>query len=77
MSNMDLEIVFIPLLCFDIYGNRVGYGGGYYDKLLSECSKETIKIGLSFFEPVKKITDISKNDVRMDYCISPSKVYEF
>ena len=77
MSNMDLEIVFVPLLCFDNYGNRVGYGGGYYDKLLSECSKETLKIGLSFFKPVKKITDISKNDARMDYCICPSKVYEF
>ena len=70
-------MVFIPLLCFDNFGNRVGYGGGYYDKLLSKCKKNTVKIGLSFFQPVKKINDINSNDVKMDYCICPNKVYEF
>ena len=77
IPHNDLDVVFIPLLCFDNFGNRVGYGGGYYDKLLSKCKKNTVKIGLSFFQPVKKINYINSNDVKMDYCICPNKVYEF
>src|SRR6188474_315516 len=33
----DLGVVLVPLLCFDAAGHRVGYGKGYYDKLLARC----------------------------------------
>ena len=46
-----IDVVFIPLLAYDKKGNRVGYGKGFYDKFLSKCKPETIKIGLSLFEP--------------------------
>src|SRR6187402_2763438 len=36
-----IDVVFVPLLAFDTKGNRVGYGKGFYDKLLSECNPET------------------------------------
>lgn len=77
ISNNKIEVVFIPLLAFDKTGNRVGYGKGFYDKFLSECNPETIKIGLSFFEAETKITDVFESDVKLDYCISPNKVYSF
>ena len=72
-----IEIVFVPLLAFDEIGNRVGYGKGFYDKFLAECNSETIKIGLSFFEAEFEITDVNANDIRLDYCVTPNKVYEF
>ena len=72
-----IEVVFVPLLAFDVLGNRVGYGKGFYDKFLSECKPETIKIGLSFFEPETKIEDISELDISLDYCVTPLKVYTF
>ncbi len=72
-----LDVVFVPLLAFDSYGHRVGYGGGYYDVLLSKCRKDTLKIGLSFFEAESNIDNIDEHDIRLDYCITPTKVYEF
>ncbi|WP_405575038.1 5-formyltetrahydrofolate cyclo-ligase [Winogradskyella sp. Asnod2-B02-A] len=73
----QLEVVFIPLLAFDTAGNRIGYGKGFYDRFLASCKPETIKIGLSFFESEDEISDFSKNDIKLDYCIIPNKIYRF
>ncbi|QKJ61833.1 5-formyltetrahydrofolate cyclo-ligase [Flavobacterium sp. M31R6] len=72
-----IDVVFVPLLAFDKKGNRVGYGKGFYDKFLSQCKPETIKIGLSFFEPEELISDVFESDVLLDYCVTPNGVYEF
>ena len=77
VPNNKIEVVFVPLLTFDKSGNRVGYGKGFYDKFLSSCSKETIKVGLSFFEAEEIITDVSSNDVPLDYCVTPKGIYTF
>ncbi len=72
-----IDVVFAPLLAFDSRGNRVGYGKGFYDNFLSECKAETIKIGLSFFESETSIADVYENDVKLDYCVTPKKIYTF
>ena len=72
-----IDVVFVPLLAFDINGNRVGYGKGFYDVFLSECRLDTLKIGLSFFEPEEAIEAVFEQDVTLDYCITPNRVYEF
>ena len=72
-----IDVVFIPLLAFDNVGNRVGYGKGFYDQFLSECKPDVIKIGLSFFEPESFIEDINKNDIPLNYCVTPNKVFSF
>lgn len=78
VPTAKIEVVFIPLLAFDQTGNRVGYGKGFYDVFLSECSPGTIKIGLSFFEAEKEpIDDVFEGDVKLDYCITPESIYTF
>ncbi len=77
ISADQLDVVFVPLLAFDKNGHRVGYGGGYYDRFLKNCRKDLIKVGLSFFEPVEEITDSNTNDVRLTYCVTPNRIYEF
>lgn len=72
-----IEVVFVPLLAFDEKGNRVGYGKGFYDRFLSECKPETLKIGLSFFNAETHIDAVSKNDIPLDYCVTPEKSYDF
>lgn len=73
----DIEVVFVPLLAFDLHGHRVGYGKGYYDVFLSKCSKSVLKIGLSFFEAENEIPGIITSDVPLDYCVTPHKTYNF
>lgn len=76
--NVDkIEVVFVPLLAFDQQGHRTGYGKGFYDKFLSECKPETLKIGLSLFEAEEKIEGIFESDVALDHCVTPNKVYTF
>jgi 5-formyltetrahydrofolate cyclo-ligase len=77
VPSETIDVVFVPLLAFDVFGNRIGYGKGFYDKFLVECKPETIKIGLSFFEAVNQIDDIFESDVKLDYCVTPDLVYEF
>ena len=76
-SPDEIDLVLVPLLAFDERGYRVGYGKGYYDRFLSECREDVIKIGLSFFEPEEQIDDINQFDIPLNYCVTPQEVYEF
>jgi 5-formyltetrahydrofolate cyclo-ligase len=73
----DIDAVFVPLLCFDEKGYRVGYGKGFYDRFLSSCREDVIRIGFSYFDPVPSIDDINDFDVPLNLCITPNKLYEF
>lgn len=78
VPSKKIEVIFVPLLAFDKKGHRVGYGKGFYDKLLGECQTETIKIGLSFFEAEDLIIDdIHEEDKKLNYCVTPNNIYEF
>lgn len=77
LSPELLDLVFVPLLAFDLKGLRVGYGKGYYDRYLTRCQPNILKIGFSFFEPIDAIEDMTEFDVPLDYCITPSRMYEF
>jgi 5-formyltetrahydrofolate cyclo-ligase len=72
-----IDVVFVPLLAFDKTGHRLGYGKGFYDRFLSSCRKETIKIGLSFFEALETSLEADSNDISLDYVVTPKKVYKF
>lgn len=73
----NIDWVFVPLLVCDRKGYRVGYGKGFYDRYLAGCSRNMVKIGFSYFEPIEKITDTGQFDVPLTYCITPQKTYEF
>lgn len=73
----EIDFVLLPLLAFDNRGYRVGYGKGFYDKFLSECRPDVLKIGLSYFDPVEEITDINEFDIGLNYCITPNDIFEF
>ena len=70
-------MIFIPLVAYDLIGNRVGYGKGYYDRFLKSLNSNTLKIGLSLFEPVEEIIDINNYDISMDICVTPNSIYDF
>jgi 5-formyltetrahydrofolate cyclo-ligase len=76
VETEKIDAVLVPLLCFDERGYRVGYGKGFYDRFLSGCRADCLKIGLSFFPPVEKIEDAWEFDVPLDYGVTPDKVFK-
>jgi 5-formyltetrahydrofolate cyclo-ligase len=72
-----IDLVITPLLTFDKKGNRVGYGKGFYDRFFKKCRPDAVKVGLSLEPPIESIDDVNEFDVKMDFCITPDKVYKF
>ncbi|MDN5216500.1 5-formyltetrahydrofolate cyclo-ligase [Fulvivirgaceae bacterium BMA12] len=77
VAARKIDMVLLPLLAFDLNGYRVGYGKGFYDRFLSQCRSDALKVGLSFFPPVDQIEDVDQYDRSMDYCITPHEVFRF
>ena len=72
ISQKSPEILLVPLVAYDKYLNRIGYGGGYYDRYVNRVKKDKkiITIGLAFsFQKVKKIS-INKHDMKLDYIVT-------
>jgi 5-formyltetrahydrofolate cyclo-ligase len=70
------DILLIPLLAFDKNLNRLGYGGGYYDRLIEKLSKKKniIKIGLAL--SIQKIDKVPINvfDQKLDYIVTNKNI---
>ncbi|MDB9699931.1 5-formyltetrahydrofolate cyclo-ligase [Candidatus Pelagibacter sp.] len=66
------DVLLIPLVAFDKNLNRLGYGGGYYDRLIEKLSKKKkiIKIGLAF--SIQKVDKVPINvyDKKLDYIVT-------
>ena len=77
INSNQIDVVFVPLLIFDLQGHRIGYGKGYYDRFLAKCKKETIKVGLSYFDPIVRIEDIQSHDIPINFGITRDRIYEF
>ena len=66
------DIILVPIVAFDNNLNRLGYGAGYYDRLISKLSKKKklLKIGLAF--SVQRVDNIPTNkyDKKLDYIVT-------
>ena len=72
-----IEIIIVPLLVFDKNGHRVGYGGGYYDRFMSNINDDVIKVGLSLFDPIDNISDINDKDIPLNFVVTPTSTFNF
>ena len=77
IDPIDIDMVIVPLLSCDSKGYRVGFGKGMYDRFLSRCKEDCIKIGFSYFEPIDALDDCHQFDVPLNLCITPQAVYVF
>ncbi|MBT27446.1 MAG: 5-formyltetrahydrofolate cyclo-ligase [Flavobacteriaceae bacterium] len=76
LFNGKIDVVILPLLAYDLDGNRIGYGKGFYDKFISNLKSEPLKIGVSYFSPEKSL-EFNNHDINLDYCITPNKIFSF
>ena len=79
VAPAQLDAVLVPLLACDQQGQRVGYGGGFYDRFLAECRPGTLFIGLNILddEPVPALADVLPTDVPLHACVTPGGVWNF
>ena len=73
----EIDMILVPLLVFDRTGNRIGYGGGYYDRLLVDLPERVVKVGLSLAGPVDLLSTTETHDIALDACITPFQIVKF
>lgn len=76
ISLLEFNYIIVPLLVYDNKGNRIGYGKGIYDSILSQCNNNCIKIGVSHFNAEQKIP-FESHDIKLDYCINSNETLKF
>tara|TARA_B100000902_G_scaffold28102_1_gene33809 strand:+ start:449 stop:994 length:546 start_codon:yes stop_codon:yes gene_type:complete len=75
---IDPDILLVPLVSFDSKLNRLGYGGGFYDRYIEKIEKvkKVIKIGLAFsYQKIKKVP-INKFDKKLDFIITEKEILQ-
>jgi len=72
INKEQIDLVFVPGVAFDLAGNRLGHGLGYYDRFLEDF--KGIKVGIAYdFQMVDSIK-VKSHDVPMDYVITEKRV---
>jgi 5-formyltetrahydrofolate cyclo-ligase len=70
------DILLVPLVAYDVSLNRLGYGGGYYDRYIEKIEKvkKLVKIGLAFsFQKISSIP-INQYDKRLDFIVNEKEI---
>lgn len=70
-------VIVVPLLAFDRRGHRLGYGGGYYDRTLSDLRQGTpvLAIGLAFALQEVDRVPVTERDQRLDWIVTETAVH--
>ena len=76
----QLDVVLVPLLGFDVLGNRLGQGGGYYDRSFKfrshrQSFKKPLLIGIAFEGQKCAMVPTNDNDVRLDAVLTEQQHY--
>ena len=71
-KKINPEVLLVPLVAYDRELNRLGYGGGFYDRYISSTqdNKKIIKIGLGFsYQKIDKVP-VNQYDKKLDYILT-------
>ncbi|MEL0227608.1 MAG: 5-formyltetrahydrofolate cyclo-ligase [Gammaproteobacteria bacterium] len=74
----ELDIIFLPCVCFDLKGFRVGMGAGYYDHSLTSTKNSNCKLITLAYE-FQKVIDCypEEHDIRSHACLTEDRYYKF
>ena len=73
----EIDICLVPGIVFDKYGNRLGWGKGYYDRFLRRLDRRTMKIGLAYDFQVVNYIEPEDEGVFVDKVITEEKALVF
>lgn len=67
-----VDLLIVPGLAFDEWGNRLGYGAGFYDKLLASCTKPTV--ALAFEVQMVKQVPAARHDISVKKIVTEKRI---
>lgn len=68
----EMDLILVPGIGFDHHGHRLGYGRGFYDRLLKDS--KGLKVGLAFDEQLVEELPIEAHDIALDLIITDSGI---
>jgi 5-formyltetrahydrofolate cyclo-ligase len=72
----EIDLFFIPGLAFDRQGNRLGRGGGYYDRYLATIRPDAVKIGLAFQQQIADVLPVDPHDIKVNAVITEEGIID-
>lgn len=69
----DIDLVLVPGIVFGMKGHRIGYGHGYYDRLLKKIPK-ALKAGIAFDFQIVEELQTESHDVPVDMIITEKRI---
>jgi 5-formyltetrahydrofolate cyclo-ligase len=76
VARADIDVAVVPGVAFDQAGNRLGHGGGFYDRYLFELPRRVPRIGVCFDLQVVKDVPASEHDEPVDYVVTERRTIE-
>ena len=74
-AEMIPDVIFVPGLGFTANCDRIGRGGGHYDRWLAK-NRDTIAIGMAWDAQVVESLPLDEHDQHLDFVVTPTKIYE-
>ncbi len=74
LAREAVDAVIVPGVAFDLAGARLGYGGGYYDRLLPTLRPGCARVGVAYDEQVLERIPAQDHDVLVDVLVTPTRV---
>jgi 5-formyltetrahydrofolate cyclo-ligase len=71
----EVDVAFVPGSAFDAGCQRIGKGGGFYDRLLPALRGDALKVGIAFDEQVVDEVPVQPHDVALDAIVTPTRTF--
>ena len=75
ITAADVDFILVPGIAFDVRGGRIGYGGGYYDRLIRDCARPPRLVAAAFEVQIVPEVPMTPQDRRIDRVVTEARVY--
>ncbi|MDQ7093169.1 5-formyltetrahydrofolate cyclo-ligase [Desulfosporosinus sp. PR] len=73
----EIDLILVPGAGFDLQGNRLGYGGGYYDRFFMRIRQTVPRVAIGFECQIIERVPVDQHDAKMTMLVTENKVYRF